>query len=94
MSGAQPLTEQVLDALRFIAAVRDDTALHARISDLDPVHGLAAVVAIAGSAGYPITEQALRVAHANDWSMRWVRYSMAANATNAVAAVNKPSSST
>ena len=61
------------DAIAFIAAVRDDATLAARIDALGPDATLEAVVAIAAEAGFRFTADELRTAHRNDWGLRWAR---------------------
>jgi predicted ribosomally synthesized peptide with nif11-like leader len=61
-------------ALIFIARVREDGALAERIRALGPEATLEQVASIAAGAGYEVTADDLRRAHAHDWSLRWVRY--------------------
>lgn len=79
------------EALRFIRATREDPDLASRLSQLDPDAGLEAVVTLAAAAGYSISAESLRAAHAQDWTLRWIRYR---KADTTVAVVNRESSST
>ncbi|MGH2718461.1 MAG: Nif11-like leader peptide family natural product precursor [Actinomycetota bacterium] len=81
----------IMEALRFIRATRENPDLATRLSELDPDAGLEPVVALAASAGYSISAESLRAAHAQDWMLRWIRYCKAATT---VAVVNRASSST
>jgi hypothetical protein len=86
----------VSTALRFIAAARADRTLTARLAELDPEAGLDPVVAIAHDAGYRISADDLRAAHAHDWGFRRARYLLAtpaASAATTTAVVNSPASS-
>src|SRR4051794_10742257 len=62
-------------ALRFLRAVREDSALAARVGALDPADGLDPVVRVARDAGFHFSVEDLREAHAHDWALRRVRYS-------------------
>jgi hypothetical protein len=62
------------EAMRFLRAVRSDAALRERLAELDPLAGLAPVVAVAADAGYSLTVDALRCAHAHDWALRQMHY--------------------
>ena len=63
----------VQSALAFIARVRRDDALRHAVAALGDEGSLARVVEIAAGAGFELTAEELRAAHAHDWSMRWMR---------------------
>ena len=84
-------------AMRFVRAAREDEALAARLRSLDAEEGLAPVVALAAEAGFNVTAEDLRAAHAHDWGLRRALYARDATADSAqstVAVVNSASSST
>jgi predicted ribosomally synthesized peptide with nif11-like leader len=84
-------------ALRFLAAVRHDPDLRHQVAALDPGAGLQAVIEIAHAAGFRVTAEDLRAAHAQDWGLRraLLRYGDAvASAPRTAAVVNVPSSTT
>ena len=60
-------------ALRFIGAARRDPALRERLAAREG-RDLAAVVEVAGEAGFAITAEDLRAAFGVDWGMRRARY--------------------
>jgi predicted ribosomally synthesized peptide with nif11-like leader len=62
-------------AMRFVRAVRGDTSLAARVRAVDPADGLDPVVRVAAEAGFELSAEDLRMAHAYDWALRRVRYS-------------------
>ena len=62
-------------ALRFLRAVREDSALATRVGALDPADGLDPVMRVAREAGFHFSAEDLRQAHAHDWALRRVRYS-------------------
>jgi predicted ribosomally synthesized peptide with nif11-like leader len=62
-------------AMRFLRAVREDSTLAARVHELEPAEGLEPVVGVAAAAGFELTVEDLRAAHAYDWALRRVRYS-------------------
>jgi predicted ribosomally synthesized peptide with nif11-like leader len=85
------------DAMRFIRALREDAALGEKAGALDPAAGLEPVVALAREAGFDLTADDLRAAHAHDWGLRRALYARDATADSAqstVADVNSASSST
>ncbi|MDQ6617893.1 MAG: Nif11-like leader peptide family natural product precursor [Actinomycetota bacterium] len=57
---------ELMEALRFLRAVREDAAIRARLERLDPAEGLEPVVAIAGAAGFVLSIESLRGAHGYD----------------------------
>jgi predicted ribosomally synthesized peptide with nif11-like leader len=61
-------------ALRFVRAVREDEALADRVRALGPAAPLARLAALAADAGFDVTEDELRAAHAHDHALRRVRY--------------------
>jgi predicted ribosomally synthesized peptide with nif11-like leader len=65
-------------ALEFIARVRADEALAARLRALGPGPSLEAVAALGVAAGLEFTGEELREAHARDHALRGVRYGPAA----------------
>jgi predicted ribosomally synthesized peptide with nif11-like leader len=68
-------SDGLTSAMRFLRAVREDAALAARMHELDPADGLEPVVAVAADAGFEVSVEDLRAAHAYDWALRRVRYS-------------------
>ena len=62
------------DALAFLRRVREDTALAARVEQLDPADGLEPLVAIAADAGFTVSAEDLRQAYRLDWNLRRARY--------------------
>ena len=95
-------TAELLAALGFLRALREDAAIRARVERLDPADGLGPVVAIAADAGFLLTAASLRRAHGYDWALRQARYAApsavhpatADSAASAVAVVNRASLST
>jgi predicted ribosomally synthesized peptide with nif11-like leader len=84
-------------ALRFIAAVRNDAELRARVAALAPAAGLEPVVALAREAGFAISAEDLRRGFTADWGLRRARYLREAapdNAASTVAVVQSPESET
>jgi predicted ribosomally synthesized peptide with nif11-like leader len=84
-------------ALRFIAAVRSDPQLRARVAAVPPAAGLEAVVALAREAGFAITVEDLRRGFTADWGLRRARYLREAapeSAASTVAVVHTPESRT
>jgi predicted ribosomally synthesized peptide with nif11-like leader len=63
-------------ALQFIRRVRQDGQLADRVRALGPEATLDQLVSIGTEAGYDVTADDLRRAHAHDWSLRWIRYRM------------------
>jgi hypothetical protein len=90
--------DEMMAALRFILAARQDGVIREQLSGLDPNEGLGPVIAIAADSGFVFGPDSLRAAHAHDWALRRAGYAFAAgsfdNAANTVAVVNKASSST
>jgi predicted ribosomally synthesized peptide with nif11-like leader len=85
------------DAMRFIRVLREDDALGEKVRALDPAAGLDPVVALAREAGFDLTAEDLRAAHAHDWGLRRALYARDAtddSAQSTVAEVNSASSST
>jgi len=72
-------------ALRFLRAAREDGAIRELLSRLDPAQGLEPVVAVAAVAGFALDIDILRAAHAHDWALRRVRYTLAASRPEATA---------
>jgi predicted ribosomally synthesized peptide with nif11-like leader len=60
-------------AMRFIGAARRDPALRERLA-ARASQDLAAVVAVAGEAGFSISAEDVRAAFALDWGLRRARY--------------------
>jgi len=84
-------------ALRFIATVRTDAQLRARVAALPPGAGLEPVVAVAREAGFAISVEDLRRGFTADWGLRRARYrreAAADSATSTVAVVQTPESGT
>ncbi|HET6864624.1 MAG TPA: Nif11-like leader peptide family natural product precursor [Solirubrobacteraceae bacterium] len=82
-------------ALRFIAAVRTDPQLRARLAALAPGAGLEPVVALAREAGFSISAEDLRRGFTADWGLRRARYLREAapdSAASTVAVVQRPES--
>jgi hypothetical protein len=88
----------VATGLRFLAAVRRDPELRARLSSLELDAGLEPVLRFAAEAGYPLSSDDLRAAFLFDWGLRRARYlredAPAASAATTVAVVHKPLSGT
>jgi predicted ribosomally synthesized peptide with nif11-like leader len=85
------------DAMRFIRVLREDDALGEKVRALDPAASLDPVVALAREAGFDLTAEDLRAAHAHDWGLRRALYARDAtddSAQSTVAEVNSASSST
>jgi hypothetical protein len=61
-------------ALRFIAAVREDTELLGIVRELGPEATLESLVTLGGSRGFKFTADDLRAAYKIDWTMRAARY--------------------
>ncbi len=61
-------------ALRFIAAAREDSALHDSLVEAASDGRLEVVVELAAEAGFPIGIDDLRAAFALDWGLRRARY--------------------
>jgi len=61
-------------ALRFLGAARSDPALRERLSQLAPDEGLEGLQRLAVDAGYRLSADDLRAAHAQDWGLRRMRY--------------------
>jgi hypothetical protein len=92
-------TAEMMAALRFIRAARQDEQICRQLSRLDPNEGLGPVIAVAAANGFVFGPDSLRAAHAEDWGLRWAGYSFATrgsfdSAASTVAVVNKASSST
>ena len=94
------VTTELRSALRFVRAAREDPAIRGQLERLWPVEGLGPVADIAAGAGFAVSVDSLRAAHAHDWAMRWALHNNAGpreatddNADNAVAVVNNPLSS-
>jgi hypothetical protein len=84
-------------ALRFIAAVRADARLRARVAALAPAAGLDPVVAVAREAGFMISVEDLRRGFTADWGLRRARYLREAapdSPASTVAVVQTPESGT
>jgi predicted ribosomally synthesized peptide with nif11-like leader len=84
-------------ALRFIAAVRTDAQLRARVAALSPAAGLEPVVGLAREAGFAISVEDLRRGFTADWGLRRASYLRDAGpdrAASAVAVVHTPESGT
>jgi hypothetical protein len=99
---ASPAADARMTALRFLRAAREQAEIAEQLRALDPHAGLEPVAAVAAAAGYEVTIDGLRRAYADDWALRQVGYTLAAqraaatadNAPSAVAVVNTASSST
>lgn len=70
---------QVMEALRFLRAAREDPGLQRELAGLVPEDGLAPVVRLALAAGFTVTAESLRAAHGHDWGFRFALYSTGAN---------------
>lgn len=69
--GADPLRA----ALSFIAAIREDQALHdSAVAAATAESGLGAILEVAARAGYAISADDLRAAFATDWGLRRAFY--------------------
>jgi predicted ribosomally synthesized peptide with nif11-like leader len=66
--------EGLARALRFVRAAREDPQLAERLRTVDPAAGLVVVLRIAAEAGFEISEDELREAHARDWALRRAHY--------------------
>jgi nitrogen fixation uncharacterized protein len=85
------------DAMRFIRAARETDDIARRLGKLDPAEGLEPVVAVAREAGFDVSVEDLRAAHAHDWGLRralYARDDTDDSAQSTVADVNSASSST
>jgi hypothetical protein len=86
----------VAAGLRFLAAARQDPALHDRLAGIEPEAGLGPVVLVAAEAGFSVSIDDLRAAFVHDWGMRRARYlrdeSTADSAATTVAVVHTPQS--
>lgn len=67
-------TGDLMIALRFLGAAREEPALREHVLALDPAEGLDAVVDVAAWAGFTVTVETLRAAHRHDWALRRARY--------------------
>jgi hypothetical protein len=84
-------------ALRFIAAVRTDAQLRARVAALPPAAGLEPVIALAREVGFTMSVEDLRRGFEVDWGLRRARYLRERppdSAASTVAVVQTPESGT
>lgn len=65
----------IQNALRFIAAVREDAELRVRIEQLGLAVTLEDLVALGAGRGFGFTAAEMEHAYKHDWAMRRARYS-------------------
>ncbi|MBI3944280.1 MAG: Nif11 family protein [Chloroflexi bacterium] len=61
-------------ALHFIQYIREDEALINKIKSLGVDADLQAIVNLGAERGYHFSPAELRIAHKQDWAMRWLWY--------------------